>query len=104
MAANHFHSNQIRNLGFHKAYPTFHPPIRWYYISRNRVPMIRMYGLKFPHWLSFEIVSSIYIFFRMLLFEDHRLKKFKAIYYGTLDGVRGRMGKIRPELEKKLTI
>jgi rhamnosyltransferase len=85
-------------------YPTYHSPIRWYYISRNRIPMLRMYALKFPHWLSFEIVSSVYIFFRMLLFEDHRLKKLEAIIYGTLDGLRGRMGKIRPEIESKLRI
>ncbi len=91
-----------KRIGPIKFFPTFHSPIRWYYISRNRVPMIRMYGLKFPHWLSFEIVSSVYIFFRMLLFENQRLLKLKAIFYGTLDGIRGRMGKIPPETASRL--
>lgn len=97
-------SREERHLGRLRFFPTHHAPIRWYYISRNRIPMLRMYALKFPHWLTFEIVSSVYIFFRMLLFEGHRWKKLKAIFYGTLDGLRGRMGEIHPEIESKLRI
>lgn len=91
-----------RRIGPLHFYPTFHSPIRWYYISRNRVPMLRMYALKFPYWLSFEIVSSLNNLLRMLLFEDHRLRKLKAIFYGTLAGLRGQMGKIFSEHEAKL--
>jgi rhamnosyltransferase len=94
---------RVVQVGLLKFFPTFHSPIRWYYISRNRIPMLRMYALKFPYWLSFEIVSSVYIFLRMMLFEDQRLLKLKAIFYGTLDGLCRRMGKISPELEQKLT-
>ena len=72
--------------------PTFHSPARWYYISRNRIPMLRMYSLRFPHWLFYEIVASTYGMLRMLLFEDRRLEKVRAILRGTLDGLRGRMG------------
>jgi len=72
--------------------PTFHSPARWYYISRNRIPMLRMYSLRFPHWLFYEIVASTYGMLRMLLFEDRRLEKIRAIIRGTFDGLRTRMG------------
>ena len=95
-------ARERRKIGQFSFLPTFHSPVRWYYISRNRIPMLRMYAIKFPHWLSFEILSSLYIFLRMLLFEDQRLLKLKAFFYGTLDGLRGRMGRIRPKLARRL--
>ena len=73
--------------------PTFHSPPRWYYISRNRIAMLRMYGSLFPHWLSYEVVAGTYGLLRMLLFEDRRLEKMRAVVWGTLDGLRGRMGR-----------
>lgn len=73
-------------------YPTHHSPVRWYYMSRNRIPMIRTYGFRFPHWLSYEIVAGFYVLLRMLLTEDERAEKLKAFFRGTGDGLRGRMG------------
>jgi len=72
--------------------PTFHPPDRWYYISRNRVPTIRTYGLQFPNWLLFDLMLAVWWVIRMLLFEDRRLAKLAAILRGTVDGLRGKMG------------
>ena len=83
-------------------YPTFHSPLRWYYISRNRIPMLKKYALRFPHWLSFEIISSVYILVRMLFFENQKTTKLCAIFLGTRDGLRGRMGKARDEITEKL--
>ena len=83
-------------------YPTFHSPLRWYYISRNRIPMLKKYALRFPHWLSFEIISSLYILIRMLLFENQKTTKLRAIFLGTRDGFRGQMGKASDETTKKL--
>jgi len=73
-------------------YPTFHSPERWYYISRNRIPMIRMYAWRFPHWFTYEVVASIHGLLRMLLFEDHRREKLIAVMKGTIDGLLGRLG------------
>lgn len=81
-------------LGWLRLYPTFHPPQRWYTISRNRIAMIRMYALRFPHWFSYEIIASWYMLFRMLLTEDNRLEKLRAIWRGLMDGLRGSMGKV----------
>jgi len=72
--------------------PTFHSPARWYYMGRNRIPMIRMYAWRFPHWFTYEAVASIHGFLRMLLFEDHRREKLIAVMKGTIDGLLGRLG------------
>jgi rhamnosyltransferase len=80
-------------LGRFAFYPTFHPPDRWYYMSRNRIPMIRMYAVHFPHWFIYEVVATAFNFLRMMLTEDQRLSKLRAVWQGTLDGLRGRMGK-----------
>ena len=83
-------------------YPTFHSPTRWYYISRNRVSMLRRYAWRFPHWFFFEMAVTLTGLTRMLLFEDQRLKKIKAFLLGTRDGLTGKMGRISIETQKLL--
>jgi rhamnosyltransferase len=73
-------------------YPSFHPPERWYTISRNRIAMIRSFGFKNPHWFCYELIATIYTFWRMILTEDRKLEKIGAIIRGTFDGLRGRLG------------
>jgi rhamnosyltransferase len=84
---------QERVFGGFEHYPTFHSPLRWYYISRNRIPMLRRFALHFPHWLLYELAASLYIIMKMLLFETQKKAKLRAFFLGTLDGVQGRMGK-----------
>ncbi len=81
------------SLGPMTFYPSFHHPTRWYTINRNRVPMIRTYGLKNPYWLGYELIATGYILMRMLLTEDNRKEKLKAAFRGTWDGLRGRLGR-----------
>lgn len=92
-----------RNLLGRDHYPTFHSPLRWYYISRNRIPMLRKYAFRFPHWFFYEIIASSYTLIRMLLFENHKRAKLNAIFLGTRDGLREKMGKASDEIIKKLT-
>ncbi|HLC05288.1 MAG TPA: glycosyltransferase family 2 protein [Anaerolineales bacterium] len=80
------------SLGPLRLYPTFYGPDRWYTLSRNRIPMVRRYGLRFPHWLLYEVLASAFITARMLLAEPQRRAKVKAILRGTWDGLLGRMG------------
>lgn len=76
----------------HTLRPRFHSPSRVYYLYRNRIPTIRRYGLRFPHWLFFDLLSSAFNLLRILLVEDQRKAKAKAAINGTLDGLYGRMG------------
>ena len=75
-------------------YPTFHSPLRWYFFGRNRIPMLRQYALKFPHWFLYELSASLYTLIKMLLFETQKTAKLRALFRGTVDGVRGHMGKM----------
>jgi hypothetical protein len=54
--------------------------------------MIKSYGLKFPHWLLYESVATIYVLLRMIITEDQRWAKLIAMVKGTIDGILGRMG------------
>lgn len=83
---------QKRSVWGQDHYPTFHSPLRWYFKSRNRIPMLRKYALRFPHWFLYEVVATFYGFLKMLLFEPQKLAKLRAFFLGTLDGIRGRMG------------
>lgn len=83
-------------------YPTFHSPVRWYYISRNRIAMLKMYALKQPHWFFYEMITTIRTFIRAFTLENQRIEKFKAFLYGTYAGLRGKMGDIPPEVKNIL--
>ncbi len=91
-----------RKLLGREHYPTFHSPSRWYYISRNRIPMLKKYAFLFPHWFFYEIIASSYTLIRMLLFENQKRKKLLAIFLGTKDGIRGKMSKVEEKIEKHL--
>ncbi len=77
-------------------HPTFHSPLRWYYISRNRVPMLLTYAWRWPHWFFYELFINAYGLVRLILFEDHKLAKFLAIILGTWDGLLRRLGPVSP--------
>jgi len=81
--------------------PTFHSITRWYYISRNQIPMIRQYGLYFPHWLLYELLINCYGLLRTLLFEDYKLGKIMASFLGFLDELTEQMGVI-PDSRKRI--
>lgn len=94
---------QQKKLLWKMLYPTFHSPVRWYYISRNRIAMLRLYALKQPHWFIYEIDAMIRAFIRVFTLENQRIQKFRAFLYGTYDGLRGKMGEISPQVQKKIT-
>jgi rhamnosyltransferase len=81
----------------HAFYPTHHFPLRHYYIARNRVLMLRRHGLRFPHWMFFDLAAAGLWLFRVLAFEQAKAAKLKAMALGTWDGLRGRSGPCGPQ-------
>ena len=69
-----------------------HPAFRRYTIYRNRIRVIREYGLKFPNFLIFEVLSIGKDILKLIFIEDDKKKKIKAIIIGITDGLRGRGG------------
>jgi rhamnosyltransferase len=76
-----------RYLSYH-----VHPAFRRYTIYRNRVRVLRQYGLKFPSFLIFEILSIGKDFLKLICIEDKKLSKFTAIIRGLIDGLLGKGG------------
>lgn len=81
----------VRALG-RTFYPTFHSPLRHYYIARNRIHMIRRHARDTPHWFIADIVMATYNGFRVLILEQDSLSKILGGALGTIDGLRGVTG------------
>jgi rhamnosyltransferase len=84
-------AKEIRFLG-RLITPTFHSPLRRYYIQRNRIPTIRRFATIYPHWFLFDLLVNSFHHVLILLFEDQKLHKLWASIKGTWDGLRGRLG------------
>ncbi|NWF64500.1 MAG: glycosyltransferase family 2 protein [Chloroflexi bacterium] len=89
-------NQQKRQIGRLTLRPTFHSPVRWYYIHRNRMAMYGMYALRFPQWAIYDFSVGIYAFLKMLMYEDRKRQKIKAAALGIFDGILRRMGPISP--------
>jgi rhamnosyltransferase len=94
-----FGNRKLVPFGPFTFHPSFHSPERWYTISRNRIQMIKSFGLRLPHWLSYEFIATVFTITRMLLTEDQRRSKCLALIRGTWDGCRDKLG--RPEWANK---
>ncbi|MEX2030834.1 MAG: glycosyltransferase [Anaerolineales bacterium] len=81
-----------RTLWKGRHYPTFHDPVRWYYMSRNRVQMWLGHAWRTPHWAVYDALAGVNSAFRMLAFEDRRREKIRMSLRGVWDGIRGRLG------------
>lgn len=80
-----------------------HAPFRVYYMTRNNIQLWRQYGARFPIWLlrrlRFQVVSDVARF----LYGANRKGQYRAFARGFLDGWLGRLGKIDPELQRKIS-
>lgn len=85
-------AKQARRLFGLKFIPTFHSPLRRYYLFRNRVHMIRQHARRWPHWLTYETAATIHTLLGILLFENDKAHQFRACALGTWDGLMGRCG------------
>jgi rhamnosyltransferase len=85
-------NQQTKQVGLLAMRPTFHSPLRWYYINRNRIAMYRLYALRFPQWVLHDVSIACYALLKMLLFEDQKLRKILALVLGVFDGILRRMG------------
>lgn len=72
--------------------PMNHAPFRHFYMARNRVATWRRHALAVPHWAAFDFCFMCYNLGRVLLFEQQRWAKVKAMARGTWHGLLGRSG------------
>ncbi|MBA0205334.1 glycosyltransferase family 2 protein [Pectobacterium aroidearum] len=72
--------------------PSNHNENRRYYMARNSIYVYRMYGVKYPGWLLFDITDTIKNLIKICLFESQKSMKLKMYVRGWLDGFLNRYG------------
>lgn len=72
--------------------PMHHAAFRHYYMARNRIFVWRRFARRFPHWALFDLGFAGFNLLRVLLFEDRKFAKLRAMTRGAWDGLRGRAG------------
>ena len=72
---------------------SFHPAFRRYTMYRNRIRVMRTYGVSFPEFLIFEALSISKDLIKLIFLEPDKVEKFKAIFKGIFDGL------FRPRVE-----
>jgi len=79
----------VRFIGPCAVTPTNHTALRRYYITRNRFLVWRRYGRTEPRYVLADILASQKELLKVLLFEEGRRSKVRAMLAGLRDGLRG---------------
>jgi len=88
---------RVRRL-FFTLTPTFHSPLRRYYLCRNRIRMLRRHALAWPNWLVYELAATLHTTIAILIAEPRPWAKLRACLLGTWDGLLGRWGRSTRDL------
>jgi len=83
-----------RKLFFIKVFPTNHSPHRWYYRTKSRFYVYKIYKNQFPDYIKFDKRVFIKEILKIFLYEKNKIQKFKMIMYGYLDFKRNKFGKL----------
>jgi len=72
--------------------PNWHPPVRRYYIARNGVRTAIDFSDRFPSYIPLITARMIHEILSILLYENKKIKKVKALVWGFYHGFIGKMG------------
>jgi rhamnosyltransferase len=64
-----------------------------YYLNRNRIWMVRVYGLRFPRWTYEVMMASAKEGVKIMVVEENSWLKVRMMILGMRDGLFMRMGK-----------
>ena len=81
-------------LGFRQVKATHHGAKRYYYMTRNRIVMVKRYWRQYPRWCYFQARSVVRDMIVNFVVEDHRWAKLGTTLRGIIDGIFGRMGMV----------
>jgi rhamnosyltransferase len=77
-----------RRILWRTVWPTYHPPLRRYYIARNTVSLLREYASTDPEWAIKQVLALAKSLVLILLFEDKRFSKLMVTGRGIIAGLR----------------
>ena len=81
------HNWITRVLGFSR-----HVPLRRYYMTRNHFYLITRFWKYFPLFVLKKNISFMLLVFKIVLFEDKKIKNIHMIYCGFIDFFKNRTG------------
>jgi rhamnosyltransferase len=67
-------------------------PFRYYYLTRNRIGLVRRHGRKHPRWAARQVVGVAGHLILVLVFDPQRGGRGREAWRGVRDGLRGRTG------------
>jgi rhamnosyltransferase len=82
-------NHQVANRNF---LATHHDALRRYYITRNRLIVLRGYVRQEPRWVIGDMRNMLKETVKLVLFEKDRKRKLLALLRGMRDGLLGRTG------------
>jgi rhamnosyltransferase len=83
-----------RRLLFRSVTPTNHSRTRRYYMARNRIDIWRRYFGREPRFVIGDMTEASKEFIKLVLFEEDKGPKVRAMLRGTVDGIRGNFGRL----------
>jgi rhamnosyltransferase len=81
-----------RSIYIRSVTPSNHSAIRRYYITRNRMRVWRAYWRREPGYVAFDVKAAAKELVKLVLAEDDRAAKLRAIARGIRDSMRGVSG------------
>jgi rhamnosyltransferase len=84
-----------RLLGSKRFQAANYSAVRRYYQERNKVWLAKRYWRNFPAIIASFSAMTVKELLKIILVEDDKLRKVRAMSRGLLDGFRGRMGPCR---------
>lgn len=75
-------------------YTSNHPPLRYYYVARNRLAVIREYFRDFPLYCLQEVRGQFAEIAKVIFFERAKKDKLFMIFRGVYDALCNRFGRL----------
>jgi len=81
-------------LGLRQVKATHHGAKRYYYMTRNRIVMVKRYWRQYPQWCYLQARSVVRDLIVNFVVEPNRWSKLATTLRGIIDGILGRMGMV----------
>lgn len=78
---------------------THYGPARHYYLTRNRLTVMREWYARRPAWVWGECKAFFVALLMLLLYEEQKFKKLCAVALGIWHALRGRLGPLSRKLD-----
>lgn len=75
--------------------PNRHSPLRRYYIIRNGIHSSLTFFWSYPSYFCLNLARTIHEILSVLIYENNKIQKMRAIFWGAVDGFWGRLGECR---------